>query len=81
MIEAFKLHPIESCEVTNPFTEEPMTLGDPRELAALMIGEERVGVLRWCSRGGGLDVFGEPAAMIRLAEAIAVRIGGEFEPL
>jgi hypothetical protein len=81
VIEAFKLRPIESCEVANPFTGEPMTLNDPRELAALVVGKERVGVVRWCSRGGGLDIFGEPDAMNRLAEAIAERIGGEFEPL
>jgi hypothetical protein len=80
VIEAFELRPIESCEVTNPFTGEPTTLNTPLELAALVIGEGRVGVVRWCSRGGGLDVFGEPDAMTRLAEAIAARIGGEFVP-
>ena len=81
VIEAFELRPIESCEVVNPFTEEPMTLNTPLELAALVIDEERVGVVRWCSRGGGLDVFGDPGAMTGLAEAIAARIGGEVEPL
>jgi hypothetical protein len=81
VIEAFDLRPIESCEVVNPFTEEPMTLNTPLELAALVIGEGRVGVVRWCSRAEGLDVFGEPRAMTRLAEAIAARIGGAFEPL
>ena len=29
VIETFKLHPIESCEVANPVTGEPMTLNDP----------------------------------------------------
>jgi hypothetical protein len=81
VIEAFELRPIESCEIVNPFTKEPMTLNDPRELAALVVGEQRVGVVRWCSRGKGFDILGEPDAMTRLAEAIAERIGGDFVPL
>jgi hypothetical protein len=81
VIEAFELRPIESCEVANPFTGEPTTLNTPLELAALVIGEQRVGVVRWCSRFEGLDIMGEPGAMTRLAESIAARIGGEFEPL
>jgi hypothetical protein len=81
VIEAFGLRPIESCEVVNPFTGAPMTLDTPLELAEHVIGEGRVGVVRWCSGGGGLDVFGEPGVMTPLAEAIAARIGGEVEPL
>lgn len=81
VIEAFDLRPIESCEVVNPFTREPMTLDFPLELAEVMIDGGRVGLVRWCSRAGGLDIFGEPGAMTRLAEAIAARIGGEFVPL
>ena len=71
VIEAFDLRPIESCEVANPFTEEPTTLDTPLELAALVIDEGPAGVVRWCSLGEGLDIFGETSAMTRLAEAIA----------
>jgi hypothetical protein len=81
LIGAFELRPIESCELINPFTNEPTTLNDPLELAAFVIGEQPVGVVRWCSRGNGFDILGEPGAMTRLAEAIAERIGGEFVPL
>lgn len=81
VIEALDLHPIESCEVVNPFTGEPTTLDNSLELAAAMIDGRRVGVVRWCSRSEGLDIFGEPETMTPLAEAIAARIGGEFTPL
>jgi hypothetical protein len=81
VIEAFELRPIESCEVANPYTGEPTTLNTSLELAALVIDERSVGVVRWCSRGEGLDIIGEPDAMIPLAESIAARIGGEFVPL
>ena len=81
VIEAFELRPIESCEVVNPFTGEPTTFNDPLELAEVLIGGGRVGVVRWCSRAWGLDFFGEQDAMTRLAKAIAARIGGDFVPL
>jgi len=81
VIEALDLHPIESCEVVNPFTGEPTTFDNSLELAAAMIDGRRVGVVRWCSRSEGLDIFGEPETMTSLAEAIAARIGGEFTPL
>jgi len=81
VIEEFELRPIESCEILNPFTREPSTLNVPLELAAVVIRGRQVGVLRWCSRGKGIDVLGTPRSMTRLAEAIAARIGGEFEPI
>ena len=81
VIEALDLHPIESCEVVNPFTGEPTTLDNSLELAAAVIDGRRVGVVRWCSHSEGLDIFGEPETMTPLAEAIAARIGGEFAPL
>lgn len=81
MIEAFELRPTESCEIANPFTGEPTTLNTPLELAALEIGERRAGVVRWCSRGKGLEIIGEPGPMTRLAKAITARFGGEFEPV
>ncbi len=80
VIGAFKLRPIESCEILNPFTKERETLNAPLELAALVIGEQCVGVVRWCSRGQGFDIIGEPGAMTPLAEAIAERIGGRIRP-
>lgn len=81
VIEAFALLPIESFQSTNPFTGQPITFDTPLELAAVMVDGQRVGVVRWCSRGGGLDIFGNVDAMTPLAEAIAVKIGGDFVPL
>ena len=82
VIEALDLHPIESCEVVNPFTGEPTTFDNPHELAAAMIDGRRVGVVRWCSRSEGLDIFGEPRNDDPSGRGgAAARIGGEFTPL
>lgn len=80
-IQEFQLHPIESCEIDNPFTGESTTLDVALELAAALSDGRRVGVVRWCSRGEGLDIIGQAGEMARLAEAITARIGDDFVPL
>jgi hypothetical protein len=79
VVAAFGLSPIASCEIVNPFSGKPDTLRTPGELAAAAVDGRPAGVLRWCSRGNGIDVFGDRRPMGRVARAIAAHIGGEFE--
>jgi hypothetical protein len=81
LIADHRLRPIEAFTAVNPFVGGTVEFSRPVfELAAHPGRGKRAGVVLWHPEGKGLELYGDPAAMAELGEALAADIGGGYGP-
>ena len=68
-------------EGVNPFTKERVILKPRPDMALVVIEGETVGTMDWSQDSSKIiEVSGDPALVLPLAEEIAGLLGGRFEP-
>jgi hypothetical protein len=73
------LVPPEPHEGINPFTKRPMVIKPLPDVARVIIDGQEVGSMSWSLDESNLiNVFGQPQAVVLLAQDIAESLGGRF---
>src|SRR4051812_7988129 len=74
------LAPPKPREGINPFTKQPMMVR-PRHDASIMVHGQEAGCMTWAKGGmNEVQVFGDPKIVGPIAQNVAARLGGRFEP-
>lgn len=75
-----ELTSVPSIDVMNPITREPDTISAVGQCAQVNIGG-KLGALRWCKYGRGIDVFGESVVLQPLVDRLVAELSGSYEPM
>lgn len=75
-----ELSPVKKITVVNPFTQEIVHVGNPGECVSVTIADAEAGAMRWCEKGSGIDVHGNPDDLGELIASICKACSGTFAP-